>query len=105
MADPVALRELDEAEPVAERIQAHRLAVDGDDGAEIEPFGQIALMQMNAFQQHAELATGRDKRSGDGAQEKTRTSTPFRALEPESSASTNFATWAPPRKPAGKRGV
>src|SRR5258708_26708538 len=29
-----------------------------------------------------------------GAQEKTRTSTSFRPLEPESSASTNSATWA-----------
>ena len=31
---------------------------------------------------------------GDGAQEKTRTSTPFRELAPEASASTNSATWA-----------
>lgn len=30
----------------------------------------------------------------DGAQEKTRTSTPLRALGPEPSASTNSATWA-----------
>ena len=29
-----------------------------------------------------------------GAQEKTRTSTPIRALAPEASASTNSATWA-----------
>ena len=29
-----------------------------------------------------------------GAQERTRTSTPFRALAPEASASTNSATWA-----------
>ena len=29
-----------------------------------------------------------------GAQEKTRTSTPFRALAPEASASTSSATWA-----------
>ena len=29
-----------------------------------------------------------------GAQEKTRTSTPFRTLAPEASASTNSATWA-----------
>ncbi len=32
----------------------------------------------------------------DGAQEKTRTSTPLRALGPEPSASTNSATWATP---------
>src|SRR5262245_38404908 len=32
--------------------------------------------------------------TGGGAQEKTRTSTSFRPLEPESSASTNSATWA-----------
>tara|TARA_B100001057_G_scaffold88297_1_gene84397 strand:- start:127 stop:324 length:198 start_codon:yes stop_codon:yes gene_type:complete len=30
----------------------------------------------------------------DGAQEKTRTSTPLRELAPEASASTNSATWA-----------
>ena len=30
----------------------------------------------------------------DGAQERTRTSTPLRALAPEASASTNSATWA-----------
>ena len=31
---------------------------------------------------------------GDGAQEKTRTSTTLRPLAPEASASTNSATWA-----------
>ena len=30
----------------------------------------------------------------NGAQEKTRTSTPLRVLAPEASASTNSATWA-----------
>src|SRR6185369_2660885 len=32
--------------------------------------------------------------SGDGAQERTRTSTPLRAPAPEAGASTNSATWA-----------
>ncbi len=36
----------------------------------------------------------RDQRLLIGAQEKTRTSTPLRALGPEPSASTNSATWA-----------
>ncbi|MCD6062658.1 MAG: hypothetical protein K0R82_569 [Flavipsychrobacter sp.] len=31
-----------------------------------------------------------------GAQDWSRTSTPLRALRPEHSASTNFATWASP---------
>ncbi len=31
---------------------------------------------------------------GDGAQERTRTSTAVKPLVPETSASTNFATWA-----------
>ncbi len=35
-----------------------------------------------------------DKFRNFGAQEKTRTSTPIRALAPEASASTNSATWA-----------
>lgn len=33
-------------------------------------------------------------KGGDGAQKKTRTSTPFRELAPEASASTNSAIWA-----------
>src|SRR5438552_10836884 len=44
--------------------------------------------------------------TGGGAQEKTRTSTSFRPLEPESSASTNSATWASRRagdKPGTER--
>ena len=35
-----------------------------------------------------------DMSNGDGAQERTRTSTTFRSLAPEASASTNSATWA-----------
>ena len=37
---------------------------------------------------------GLDHPLKDGAQEKTRTSTPLRELAPEASASTNSATWA-----------
>src|SRR3954463_13243024 len=36
----------------------------------------------------------RDRRKGNGAQERTRTSTPLRAPAPEAGASTNSAIWA-----------
>src|SRR6202050_4719798 len=35
-----------------------------------------------------------EKRENNGAQERTRTSTPLRELAPEASASANSATWA-----------
>ncbi len=53
---------------------------------------------------HAQIGAGAENNKADacasallintGAQEKTRTSTPLRALGPEPSASTNSATWA-----------
>ena len=46
VAMPVAARHLDQAQPVAVRVQAHRLAVDCDDRAEVEPVGQVALVEM-----------------------------------------------------------
>ncbi len=47
MTVAVAGRELHEAQPVAMRMQAHRLGVDGDDGAEIDALGQIFLVQLD----------------------------------------------------------
>ena len=41
----VAARELHEAQPVAMRIEAEGLGVDGDDGPEIGAVRQIALVQ------------------------------------------------------------
>src|SRR6185312_16725759 len=102
MRDTVAGRELHQTEPVAMRVETHRFGVDGDAGAEVEIGRQVAAMQMNA--QALNLGLGRRPSPADavgprrsersGAQEKTRTSTTFRPLEPESSASTNSATWA-----------
>src|SRR3954453_8037877 len=41
--------------------------------------------------------------ASDGAQERTRTSTPLRAPAPEAGASTNSATWARERRFGGRR--
>ena len=38
---------LRQAQPVAKRIEAERLAVDGNDGAEIEPIRQVVLMEFD----------------------------------------------------------
>src|SRR5499425_3561471 len=88
MGVSVARRELDEAQPVAMRVESHRLGIDGDDGTEVEPLGKITPIKSIG---HPEQISGASR---NGAQEKTRTSTSFRPLEPESSASTNSATWA-----------
>src|SRR5947209_18370465 len=70
------------------RVEPHRLGVDRNNRPEVEPFGQItAIKPVGHAGQRAAALRG-------GAQEKTRTSTSFRPLEPESSASTNSATWA-----------
>src|SRR5271170_1208540 len=88
MRVPIAGRQLDEAQPVAMRVEPHRLGVNRDNRSEVEPFGQItAIKSVGHSRQQPAAPRG-------GAQEKTRTSTSFRPLEPESSASTNFATWA-----------
>ena len=78
MAHAIAGRELHQAQPVAMRVQSHRLGVDGDGGAKVDAFRQIAAMKMGAH-------PGAHLRGIDmaGAQEKTRTSTTFRPLEPE----------------------
>src|SRR5208282_4001750 len=89
MAFAEASRKLDQAQPVALRLEAHRLGVDGYGAAERQSGGKIAAMQMRVhrFRFHV-------RSRNLGAQEKTRTSKTFRPLEPESSASTNSATWA-----------
>ena len=47
VADPVARRHLCQAKPVAVGAEAHRLGVDGHDGAEIEPIRQIVLVEFD----------------------------------------------------------
>src|SRR5271156_5644266 len=70
-------------------IEPHRLSIYRHHFAEIDVFGQVATMQPESHRTHRRTAA-----SPSGAQEKTRTSTSNRPLEPESSASTNSATWA-----------
>src|SRR5215472_12382979 len=86
----VSRRELQKAQPVAMRVEAHRLGVDGDDRSEIDAFREVTQIKLMGHAAQRSAAA----RPRDGAQEKTRTSTSFRPLEPESSASTNSATWA-----------
>src|SRR6185437_2424895 len=47
VAHAVAGRELHQAQPVAERIETQRLAVDGDKRSEVEIVGQVALVQLD----------------------------------------------------------
>src|ERR1700740_1609089 len=78
------------------RVEPHRLGVDRNNPSEVEPFRQITAMKSIGHPGQRRAAPR------GGAQEKTRTSTSFRPLEPESSASTNSATWAP-REAGDKR--
>src|SRR5262249_56796067 len=83
--------ELHKAQPVAMRIEPHRLGVNGDGRPKAHAIREVAKVNLVghlAPRWDAVLPTR------GGAQEKTRTSTSFRPLEPESSASTNSATWA-----------
>ena len=48
MADPIARRELHEAQPVAMRVQPHRFGVDRDDAGEGDFGREIAAVKMNA---------------------------------------------------------
>src|SRR5262249_15283272 len=84
-------RELDQAQPVAIWVEPHCLGVDGDDRPKADAFGQIGVIKLVA---HPAPRSAAVPPAGSGAQEKTRTSTSLRPLEPESSASTNSATWA-----------
>src|SRR5690606_16529993 len=52
-----------------------------------------ATLEMEALRAAGQMANGRSL-PVNGAQERTRTSTPFRAPPPEDGASTNSATWA-----------
>src|ERR1700760_3584622 len=70
------------------RVEPHRLGVDRNNRSEVEPLGQITPIKSIGHPRQRPAAPR------GGAQEKTRTSTSFRPLEPESSASTNSATWA-----------
>ena len=72
MGIAVAGRELDQAEPVAMGVEAHRLGVDRHDGAERQIGGKVAAMKADRHLTDASQAL-------HGAQEKTRTSTPFGA--------------------------
>src|SRR5262245_7864870 len=105
---PVAARQLHEAKPVAMGVEPERFGIDGDGVAEDAARGQVFSMQLDRHRRGLigrgscglvrRPAAGRgaiaDLDRGSGAQEKTRTSTPFRALAPEASASTSSATWA-----------
>ena len=47
MADAVARRQLRQAKPVAEGVEAQRLGVDGDQGSEVEPVRQVVLVELD----------------------------------------------------------
>src|SRR5690606_38193533 len=93
MGVAVARRKLDHAKLVALGIEPHRLGIDRDAGAESEACREIALVQRDRHML-APLGLPGEGRERNGAQEKTRTSTPLRAPAPEAGASTNSATWA-----------
>ena len=46
MAVPLAGRNLHQAQPVAQRVESHGLAVHGDEIPEIKAVGQVAMMEM-----------------------------------------------------------
>ncbi len=58
MADPVAGRQLRQAEPVAEGIEAQGLGVDRHQLAQVKTVGQVALMQMNFHLSSSSKAVG-----------------------------------------------
>src|ERR1700735_4919693 len=58
--------------------------------------GALRTQTKSEFLRLAERANNRRKTKLNGAQERTRTSTPLRELAPEASASANSATWASP---------
>src|SRR5262249_5902165 len=82
VADAIPGRKLDQAQPVARRLEAHGLSVDGHDRAERQAWRKVAPVKDVVARQWI------------GAQEKTRTSTTLRPQVPETCASTNSATWA-----------
>src|SRR5205807_9867108 len=66
MRVPVAGRELEEAQPVAMRVEPHCLGVDRNDWSEVEPFREIAAIKPIGHPGQQPAAPR------DGAQEKTR---------------------------------
>src|SRR5208282_1499907 len=92
-------RELHETEPIALRVEPHRLGVDRVHGAERQPARQVVPVELDLRGGKAHLRRGREAGPGNGAQEKTRTSTASRPQVPETCASTNSATWARKKPP------
>ena len=88
VADVVSRRELDQAQPVAERVEAERLGVDGDGRSKIKPVGQIAVVE---FDFHAIVAL---RCAGVLVPRRGLEPPRLAALVPETSASTNSAIWA-----------
>src|SRR6516165_2874407 len=83
--------QLQEAQPVAMRVEAHCFGVDSNRRSEVDTLRKIIAIEIMG---HSAQRLAAAPQFRGGAQEKTRTSTSFRPLEPESSASTNSATWA-----------
>jgi hypothetical protein len=101
MAYTVAAGQLYQAEAVTMRIETGRLRVDGDAFANRHTGRKIPVVQLDvdAVEVHDAAfpvcgVSGFIFVDGDGAQEKTRTSTASRPQVPETCASTNSATWA-----------
>src|ERR1700739_1474745 len=61
MSVPIPRRELDEAQPVAVRVEPHRFGVDGDSRPVTDAFWQVAVIK---FVGHFTLTMGRGKRIG-----------------------------------------
>ena len=104
VAGAVAGRQLRQTQPVALGIEPHGFGVDGDAVAEIQARWQVFPVQFDgcALDFHRQRPSRCTPKRGNGAQEKTRTSTTLRPQVPETCASTNSATWAkrkngPPR--------
>jgi hypothetical protein len=102
MADAVASRQLDKAQSVTMRMKPSGFRIDGDGLAEQQVRGKISTMQLYVHRVLRQWSDGANRKiahlvviaGGDGAQEKTRTSTASRPQVPETCASTNSATWA-----------
>ena len=103
VANAVARRQLNKAEPVAMGMKPGRFRIDRHRLTEPNARRKIALVQFDVNtgrRQWLLTQAGRPVRFfartavGDGAQEKTRTSTASRPQVPETCASTNSATWA-----------
>ena len=111
MTYSVALRQLHDTQSIPAKVQTLGLRIHGDAVAKGHAARDIALVQLNrfwfAFQRFWQSPTLANvlnlycvpfctvvSTDGNGAQEKTRTSTTLRPQVPETCASTNSATWA-----------